>query len=426
MENIEMTIIMPSYNRGEYIEDAINSVLMQKVTFRYKLIIADDGSTDNSLDLAGDYKDKYPDQIEIMPSKRNQGLLANCMRVYENMKTKYFCVVDADDYWIDDCFLQKAYDFLEANLDYTIYGSNTKILEDGVFLDTLYHTDCKKEMTVKSVEELYHGKWRYITNTLETVFRNVIFSDSIPPLLKDAVGTLSESSFRGDTGRYIMHLKFGYAKFVDEPVCVYRKHDKGIWSSATDFHKFLMQSRGQIDFSRFYGGCNKQNFYEVSLAFLMGAAASLYNMLSLREMEKIEAEDMENLRELTEELKDFQSIEHSYDNRFIELLKNKEHRKIIVWGTGPSSKYLIDKYLETENISYFVDSDEKKQGTYINDIRVLSPVQLKEIHESKYVIIASYYYNEIIEDILNQELCKEDEIMNLYKMDCKYSLFFNK
>ncbi|MCM1500047.1 MAG: glycosyltransferase, partial [Clostridium sp.] len=122
--NIEMTIIMPSYNRGEYIAEAIESVLRQKVTFDYKLVVADDGSTDNSLDVVDNYKDKYPDKIEIMISEKNHGLLPNCIRVYEKMKTKYFGMLDADDYWIDEKFLQKAYDFLEKNSEYVMYGCN--------------------------------------------------------------------------------------------------------------------------------------------------------------------------------------------------------------------------------------------------------------------------------------------------------------
>lgn len=77
---------------------------MQKVSFQYKLVIADDCSTDESLSIINSYKEKYADKIEVLLSEKNQGLLANCLRVYEKMKTKYFCVADADDYWIDDHF----------------------------------------------------------------------------------------------------------------------------------------------------------------------------------------------------------------------------------------------------------------------------------------------------------------------------------
>lgn len=423
--NIDMTMIMPSYNRGEFIEEAIKSVLMQKVSFTYKLVIADDASTDDSVKIAKKYMAEFPDKIEVVTSEKNQGLLANCIRIYERLKSKYFCIVDADDYYIDDKFMQKAYDFLEENQEYTIYGSNTKILKDGVFIEDLYHTNCEKEMTVRSIEELYTGKGKYITNTLETVFRNVIFSEGVPAMIKEMIGTLSEPTFRGDLGRYIAHLKYGYAKFVDETVCVYRINEKGLWSCSNDFHRNIMGARGQIDYCKYYNGCNKENFYSTSYAYIDQAIASLLKMTSSRECDKIDVDDLENLKEVIEELKGVQKVEYNYDDRLVELMKNVEHRKIIVWGTGPSSKYLIEKYLHDKDITYFVDGYEDRQGKYIDNTKVLSPAELKELKDTnKYVIIASAHYNEIIEEILKWKFCKEDEIMNLYKMDVKYSLLF--
>ena len=40
-----MTVIVPSYNNGQYIRQALDSILMQKVTFDYQIIITDDSST---------------------------------------------------------------------------------------------------------------------------------------------------------------------------------------------------------------------------------------------------------------------------------------------------------------------------------------------------------------------------------------------
>ena len=40
----KMTVIVPSYNNGQYIRQALDSILMQKVTFDYQIIITDDCS----------------------------------------------------------------------------------------------------------------------------------------------------------------------------------------------------------------------------------------------------------------------------------------------------------------------------------------------------------------------------------------------
>lgn len=52
----KITILMPSYNKGDYIAEAIESVLIQKTDFDFELIIIDDKSTDKSLDIAKDYE----------------------------------------------------------------------------------------------------------------------------------------------------------------------------------------------------------------------------------------------------------------------------------------------------------------------------------------------------------------------------------
>ena len=64
-----ITILMPTYNKGEFIAEAIESVLMQKVNCGFELIIIDDKSTDGSLKIAQGYCSKYPDQIKIIKNK---------------------------------------------------------------------------------------------------------------------------------------------------------------------------------------------------------------------------------------------------------------------------------------------------------------------------------------------------------------------
>ena len=58
-----MTIIMPSYNNGQYIRQALDSILMQEVDFDYQIIITDDCSQDDSPEIIKEYESKYPEKI---------------------------------------------------------------------------------------------------------------------------------------------------------------------------------------------------------------------------------------------------------------------------------------------------------------------------------------------------------------------------
>ena len=62
----KLVCLMPTYNKEETLSKAIASVMMQKTGFEYKLIILDDCSTDNSNNIAQEFKQKY---------KRKEGII---------------------------------------------------------------------------------------------------------------------------------------------------------------------------------------------------------------------------------------------------------------------------------------------------------------------------------------------------------------
>ena len=93
IEKQKVSIIMPVYNAGKYINRAIDSVINQSFQ-NWELLIINDGSTDDSEHKINEYSDKrikYFQQInQGVSSARNQGL--------RHMNGGYFCFLDADDY----------------------------------------------------------------------------------------------------------------------------------------------------------------------------------------------------------------------------------------------------------------------------------------------------------------------------------------
>ena len=67
-EKPSVDIVMPTYNHEKYLAGAIESVLAQQVNFEYRLIIADDCSSDDTQAIARSYSEKYPDRIETFLS----------------------------------------------------------------------------------------------------------------------------------------------------------------------------------------------------------------------------------------------------------------------------------------------------------------------------------------------------------------------
>lgn len=67
---------MPSYNKGPYIKEAIDSVLAQETNFDFQLIITDDASTDETLDVVKEIQSKHPNEIILLPSKKKKKIKA--------------------------------------------------------------------------------------------------------------------------------------------------------------------------------------------------------------------------------------------------------------------------------------------------------------------------------------------------------------
>ena len=93
MDQYKVTVLMPCYNKGNYIAHAIESVLMQETDFNFQLIIIDDKSTDQSLKIAQDYQSRYSDIIRIITNEKNEGCLSTTLKGYEQLKAECFCVL---------------------------------------------------------------------------------------------------------------------------------------------------------------------------------------------------------------------------------------------------------------------------------------------------------------------------------------------
>lgn len=260
----KLTVLMPSYNRGAYINEAVTSVLNQKANFGVKLIITDDCSTDGSIEIIKKMQEKYPEKIEIILSEKNERLLANILKAQVRVQTEYFCVLDPDDYYTDELFLQKAVDYLEEHKDFTIYGSNCMMLYEDKKEKPFIENNVKEN--VFDFNDLLQDK-AIITQTAASIFRNVVYSNGIPQIIKEAIDTPSESSFRADTGRYILHLGKGKAFFKNEIVAIYRIHKDGIWTKENQFHRNLLAVRAYYDYFRYFNYTNAECFIRHSLFY---------------------------------------------------------------------------------------------------------------------------------------------------------------
>ena len=106
-----ISIIIPVYNTAQYLDQCLESVLVQSYT-DWECIVVDDGSTDNS----GEICDKWGkrDSRFVILHQKNQGVSAARNKGLERCKGEYICFIDSDD-WVEPTYLSHLYDGMKNN-----------------------------------------------------------------------------------------------------------------------------------------------------------------------------------------------------------------------------------------------------------------------------------------------------------------------
>lgn len=106
MENnvITVSLIVPVYKEHGYFEDCIRSLISQKVTFRYEILLECFGSDSSMIELARKYEKEYPSLIYVYQHERNYGISASRNAGILQARGTYVSFVDSDDI-LDENFL---------------------------------------------------------------------------------------------------------------------------------------------------------------------------------------------------------------------------------------------------------------------------------------------------------------------------------
>ena len=149
MEKI-LTITVPTYNMEAYLDECLSSMVMEDASLMEALevIVVNDGSKDNSLNIALSYKERYPNTFVVIDKENgNYGSCVN--RGLKEATGKFFRIVDADD-WVDTNALEEFIKRLEdcqCDLVFTDYsevyavGKLHKLVSSNINANIVYDVD---------------------------------------------------------------------------------------------------------------------------------------------------------------------------------------------------------------------------------------------------------------------------------------------
>jgi glycosyltransferase involved in cell wall biosynthesis len=228
-----VSILMIAYNVAPYIGEAIESVLMQEVDFRYQLVIAEDCSTDSTRDILINYAARYPDRIRLILRDKNLGMNANFAATYAQCDGEYIALLDGDDLWTSPVKLQKQVDLMEAERDCTMCIHNTLVTYEDQSEDShpFYVQQRGNRFTSRvpkrrsSIADLVPG------NFIQT--GSVLYRGGLVTSLPDWF--LSMPTF--DWPLHVLHAEHGPIAYLHEVMSIYRVRAGSFWSTGMSLYR---------------------------------------------------------------------------------------------------------------------------------------------------------------------------------------------
>lgn len=223
-KKIKVSVLVPVYNEQEFIVRALKSIIANKIDFPIEILIGNDCSTDNTLDVATTFQKQHPGIIRIINNEENIGNGRTFVRLLQEAQGEYIHVLDADDYWTNPHKLKTQVDFLDQNPDYAIVAHNTECIysSTGERISMVSPQEAQEiQSMVTDAKVILLGEVYFHTSSL--LYRNV-YKDQIPAFLSHKLGG-------GDVIRLRIHALHGKLKYFNETWSVYNYTGKGIWSS---------------------------------------------------------------------------------------------------------------------------------------------------------------------------------------------------
>lgn len=235
------SITVITYQHGPYIRQCLESLLAQRTTFPYEIIIGEDGSTDGTRAICVEFAKRHQDRIRLflrdraVSTIREKGVVRrfNGRLTEMSVRGRYRAICEGDDYWIDPDKLQRQVMFLEDN---PAYG--------------LVHTNFATY--VQAEERLHPGKRYYHNITDGDAYDQLLYSDFIKTLtvcfrhdlVKDRP-LLDWSVFQGDKYLWLTIARQAKIQYFPEVTAVYRVLDNSASHprSVTEAHRFFVRLR---------------------------------------------------------------------------------------------------------------------------------------------------------------------------------------
>lgn len=217
---MKLNVILITYNHSKFIEESLYSILIQKTDFEFDIIVADDYSTDDTIDKIKKIDRNSSITFHYLSSDNNLGITKNYQRAFKAITAPYVAVMEGDDVWTDPFRLQKHVNFLDNHLE-CVMTFNRYIVSD--FENAKFH-----------IQPIWTNAEGYqLITSRELAQDNLIGNFSTCVYRKKSLETLPKEMFDLMAYDWITNIlvgRGGMIGYLMDTMSTYRLHSLGVWS----------------------------------------------------------------------------------------------------------------------------------------------------------------------------------------------------
>lgn len=209
-------ILLATYNGEKYLREQLDSVFNQ--TYKdFEILVRDDGSTDSTLSILNEYKERYPDKIKITQNSSPTGNAKdNFFLLIDDADADFVCFCDQDDVWLPE------------KLEITLEKIKTFPKDQPSLVHTdLYVADEHLNIIYKSFFKMQHFNRKFRYSLGMAVAQNTVTGCTTMinrALLNLVKNTNCDGIIMHDWWLAIIASTFGNVGVVKTPTILYRQH----------------------------------------------------------------------------------------------------------------------------------------------------------------------------------------------------------
>lgn len=226
-----ISIIIPVYNVEQYLEECLESILLQ--TYKeFEVICINDASQDNSLNILKKYAQK-DNRFKIINHKKNKGVAIARNTGLKNVKSEYITFVDADDK-VAPTYLENLIKYKDkadcVEVNFQLYFQDD-INKDKMKYDKLWYD----KFINKKASDIYKIDSKYIKQLNNSCWCK-LFKKSIIDKYKIKFSKIFLHEDDEFLLKYIFQCKNIY--YINTPLYIYRRHNKSLMSQQHSHNKY--------------------------------------------------------------------------------------------------------------------------------------------------------------------------------------------